>query len=665
MRLGRFAIRGSIILLVLVSISWWGTVVQAQSNIKLIAHYVDVNSQSDGISYNVDVYLSVLESDFPVTELAQEDLVIQEDGQTVDIRNLRPVTDEPVNIVLVLDTSASMSGPEMTDAKSAAVAFVSRLKPKDRLALITFDVSAKNQVDELTNDHQKIIDIINNKTIATRESATCLYDAVYSALRMFTSQPDGSRAVILLTNGKDETATGAKCSDHTADEVVASASEGELRAPLYVIALDVDAAGEDGEKNVEILRSFAEKTGGLYRELSGSSKLANTFDTLSTIFHAQYILTYISTSAPGPHNVIVSLNAPNQPDPLSKDTRKFPLTPLPPYLDFNSPLDGETVGGAFKIAVTLATQGEVVVERVAFDVNGVREGEDATKPYEIDLDGKKYPAGQLTITATVYGMGNMELARSSISVIRTDTVETIAPTEVYVPPPTMSVPSVAPSTDNHPLIYLAISLGVLSIAGIGALIFFLLRQQKQSAIRDLESYADGGNTLPPMQGIPVYRRAEEERGDVNSEVEPEVLGALTIVASDDSTLIGHRFDITASLVTLGRSADNDIIFPTDKPVSRHHAEIYQISGRLYLRQVEMADASGAAKPPKYGTFLNGEPIGNDPVQLKNGDEIQLGKRVRLRFESFLRDINGDALTYDEEDDDRTLTDDADNTAVQD
>lgn len=205
----------------------------------------------------------------------------------------------------------------------------------------------------------------------------------------------------------------------------------------------------------------------------------------------------------------------------------------------------------------------------------------------------------------------------------------------------------------------------MSIAAIGVLIFFLLRQQKQSVIRDLENYAGDGNTLPPMQGIPVYRRAEEDRSAITPETEPEVLGALTIVTGDDPTLIGHRFEITASLVTLGRSADNDIIFPNDKPVSRHHAEIYQISGKLYLREVAMADASGTAKPPKYGTFLNGEPMGADPAQLKNGDEIQLGKRVRLRFESFLRNMDGDALTYDEDNDDRTMTDDVDKTAVQD
>jgi pSer/pThr/pTyr-binding forkhead associated (FHA) protein len=150
-----------------------------------------------------------------------------------------------------------------------------------------------------------------------------------------------------------------------------------------------------------------------------------------------------------------------------------------------------------------------------------------------------------------------------------------------------------------------------------------------------------------MQGIPVYRSVEEPRRAASPEVESDVLGALTILASDDSSLVGHRFEITTTLVTLGRSADNDLNFPGDKPVSRHHAEIYQIKGKLYLREVEMADASGMAKPPKYGTFLNQSPMGPEPALLKTGDEIQLGKRVRLRFEAYGRAGDEDERTYDD------------------
>lgn len=666
MRSNRFATWGRALLLVSILSSSWANAAQAQSVIDLVAHYVDVTSLNDGISYRIDIYLSALEADLPLAGLQQEAFAVQEDGQKVDIQGLRPVTEEPLNVVLVLDTSANMSGPEMTDARSAAIAFISGLKTGDRLALVTFDVSAKNQVDELTDDHQRIIDIINNKMVTTREAGTCLYDAVHAALKMFTPQPAGSRAVILLTNGKDETATGAKCSDHTADEVIAGASEGDLRAPLYVVALGVEAETEDDLKDIETLQGFAGGTGGLYLELSNSSKLANTFDSMSALLRAQYILTYTSVSMPGPHNVIVSVNSPNQPVPLGSDTRKFPLPPLPPHLAFMSPPDGGNIGDVLEIIVSLSTQGDALVEHVAFDVNGTREGQDDTKPYEIELDAKGYPPGQMTITATAYGANNTELARSSINVIRAEAVAVdAAPTaeELQMPTP---VPAEVPAAGGSMVVFMAIALSALSVLAIAGVILYLLRQQKQSVIRELENYVGGEDALPSMQGIPVFRRAEEPRKTPVPEADPEVLGTLTIEASDDPTLVGHRFEIIASLVTLGRSADNDLNFPNDKPVSRHHAEIYQISGKLYLREVEMADASGAAKPPKYGTFLNQVPMGQDPAQLRNGDEIQLGKRVRLRFESYLKDVDGESLTYDEYEEKRAATtDDADKTAVQD
>jgi len=617
----------------------------------------------DGISYNVNIYLSMLDTGTPVNELNQEALAVQEDGQKVEITSLHPLSDEPMNIVLVLDTSATMSETDMNNAKTAVSTFISRLKSNDQIAFITYDSSAKNQVDGLTTDHQQIVDIINNKTFATREAGTCFYDAAYSATKMFASQPAGSRAVILLTNGKDETANGAKCSDHAADEVIANASEGDLRTPIYVIGLDVDDKGEDGEKNVKTLQDFSDQTGGLYQNLSSSSKLANIFDTLSTQFRGQYILTYTSTLTPGNHTLIVSLDDTNLSAPLDSDSRKFSLQPQPPHIDFTSPQEGESVIDNLKITISLTTQGDAIVERVAFEVNGSKEGEDDTKPYEIELDVKKFPTGLMTISATAYGANNTELARSSINIIHAEITvpATVVPTEEDLQLPETPVPTVTPAGNNSSIIFMAMTLSGLSVAAIGVIIYFLIRQQKQSAIRELENYVGNNNTLSDVQGIPVYRKIEENQMMVNS----DVLGTLTIEASDDTTLIGHRFEITTPLVSLGRSADNDVNFPIDKPVSRHHAEIYQISGKLYLREVNTVDASGAARPPKYGTFLNQIQMGSDPAQLKTGDEIQLGKRVRLKFESYERDMDDYSLTYDDDDDDRTATNDVDKTAIQD
>jgi hypothetical protein len=336
------------------------------------------------------------------------------------------------------------------------------------------------------------------------------------------------------------------------------------------------------------------------------------------------------------------------------------LEVLPPHLSFGTPLDGETIGDRFKISISLFSQGQALIERVAFEVNGAEAGSDDATPYEIELDATSYPPGVMTITAIAYGADSTILARNSLNVIHEPAGEVVAvdiPTSEAVP----LEPTALPEKTDNSIIFISILLSVVSIVTIGLLIYYLMRQQRLAKVQLVESYM-ADDTLAPMQGIPMYRGSAEVRKPIDMQLESDVLGAITVQASDDPSLIGHRSEITASLVTLGRSADNDLNFPNDKPVSRHHAEIYEIKGKLYLREVQTADVSGAAKPPKYGTLLNGEPMGPDPALLKTGDEIQLGKRVRLKFESFTRDQDAEALTYDDE----SLSDhDIDETAMPD
>jgi len=623
--------------------------------IDLIAHYVDPIPAEDGVSHNVNVYLTVLDaSGKPVRNLPKESFSLLEDGQKVEIQNAVMVTQEPDNIVLVMDTSGSMAGTGINDAKLAATNFVNGLKPNDQVAVLTFDDQVIPRLD-FTADHNQVIEKIQSIT-TTPKSGTCLYDSAFTAVRMFSPSPVGSRAIILFTDGRDETANGAICSQSTIEQVITAASNGQYRAPIYTVGVGVEK-----QIDTKTLESFAEQTGGYYLYSSSSSKLTGAFQVLSNQLSAQYILTYRSTAGPGSHALTVGVNTLDPTLPQDSDTRKFPLDVLPPHLSFSTPLDGETIGDRLKISISLSSQGQALIERVAFEVNGVEAGSDDVTPYEVELDAASYPPGVMTITAIAYGADNTILARNSMNVIHAEpgasSVSVDVPTAEGVPPE----PTPVPKGTGNSIIFISILLSVVSIVTIGLLIYYLMRQQRLAKVQQVEPY-EVDDALPHMQGIPVYRRTEVVRKPVDMQLESEVLGALTVEASDDSSLIGHRFEITASLVTLGRSADNDINFPNDNPVSRHHAEIYQISGKLYLRQVETANSSGTATPPKYGTFLNQSPVGSDPALLKTGDEIQLGKRVRLKFESYTRDIDGNTLTYD--DDDLTDSDDLDKTLEQ-
>lgn len=111
----------------------------------------------------------------------------------------------------------------------------------------------------------------------------------------------------------------------------------------------------------------------------------------------------------------------------------------------------------------------------------------------------------------------------------------------------------------------------------------------------------------------------------------DALGTLSVLSSDDELLIGRQFHIRKSPTTLGRKPDNDIIFANDKPVSRYHARIENQDNQLVLSEIITSDEQGNSRCPTCGTFINDSPIDSGPISLKDGDVIQLGTRVRLRF----------------------------------
>jgi len=85
---------------------------------------------------------------------------------------------------------------------------------------------------------------------------------------------------------------------------------------------------------------------------------------------------------------------------------------------------------------------------------------------------------------------------------------------------------------------------------------------------------------------------------------------------------GFEYDLDKEKLSIGRSADNEIMLP-DPFSSGHHAVIYLSEGRFILRD------SGS----KNGTFLNGKKLAGEAV-LKKGDEILIGS-TRLIFDRAL------------------------------
>ncbi len=175
----------------------------AQSSVTLTLHDVRVQPIPGSQAYDVTVYLSLLDSaGNPIKDAAAEDFTVSEDNQPVQIASLASADNEPINVALLLDTSASMTGEKIDAARSAASRFISDLQGGDQVAVLTFDLTTTNRID-FTTDHtaaRQQVELIQ----PTPGAGTCLYDAAYQTVQQVAALSYGRRAVILLTDGRDE-----------------------------------------------------------------------------------------------------------------------------------------------------------------------------------------------------------------------------------------------------------------------------------------------------------------------------------------------------------------------------------------------------------------------------------------------------------------------------
>lgn len=222
----------------------------------------------------------------PPSDLRVEDIFIQE-GSAPGFHPVGVQADPaaPVSVILVLDVSSSMVGEPLEDAKNAAARFLDKLGKQDQAALLAF--SDKVDPDPTKLDPQLEIDFTGNLTLLydaieglNARYGTHLYNALTKAVRMAGEVPAGHRAVLLLSDGKNDP---AEVGDP--DEAIQLAKENNL--PVFVIGLG-------NQVDETYLRRLAAETGGLYRGAPRSSELASMFADMATLLKTQYTITYPS-----------------------------------------------------------------------------------------------------------------------------------------------------------------------------------------------------------------------------------------------------------------------------------------------------------------------------------------------------------------------------------
>jgi VWFA-related protein len=606
----------------------------AQSNANLVIHYVEGTPAEDQEAYEVHAYLSVLDEDGnAIKDLETEDFTVTEDSQTVEISSLALAEEEPISVVLLLDNSRLMRGDPIDSAKQAAISFVASLSSTDQVAVMTFNDDVETVID-FTTDHQDVQEEIE-EIEALSGTGACQYDAIYQAVQMTAALTSGQRTIIVLTNGEDENVNGGICSSMTVDDVINGASEGSTRVPIYTVGL----GSQVDEKELERISNL---TGGRYHYAENSDELEILFLRISNQFDAQYMLGYTSFARSGNHTLVVKVDTSKAQD---QDTRDFTLPVFPTRIAFTSPNEGQEIGGTATVAVSVTGEGEPV-SQVAIEINEETVATDTTAPYEFEINFDDYTEGDLAIQAVATGANSTELARATVNVV-------------------VNYDAAEKGTGGEGLSVGTILLIVAAIVGLVVLLAIILiisamnKKKKKKSSRGAQQTWKSTSTSQPVQAVrsvPVGNNdatmvefnQPAAQGTMRATPASTVMaGTLVVEFSDDPSMIGHRFDITQTQTTIGRSADNDINFPKDSPISRHHARIEIKKDGAYLSEVQTPDESGVMKFPTFGTHLNDTPLAGNEIRLNNGDVIRVGKRVRLKFETQLGQTQGSPRTQDD------------------
>lgn len=226
--------------------------------------------------------LTIRDTDRRFIDVSAEELVVIEDGVEQKIEAFQEAL-TPVRLTLLLDASGSMRR-DVEQVREAARMFVSALPKQDRLAVMLFADRAEFEHD-ITGIREWTMEAIERYQA---NGGTALYDALFAGLARLRRE-EGRRAVVVLTDGRDENNPGtAPGSVHTYPEVLASLKEAD--ASVFAIGMGPNV---DREK----LQELAALSGGEAYFPENVSSLEGEYRRILENLRRRYVITYTSTNS--------------------------------------------------------------------------------------------------------------------------------------------------------------------------------------------------------------------------------------------------------------------------------------------------------------------------------------------------------------------------------
>ena len=223
-----------------------------------------------------------------VPDLTRDRVKVFEDGRPQTITNFSRESDQPLGIVLLMDTSSSARA-SLKVQQEAAIDFLHNTiqRKRDKGLLMTFD-STIDVLQDFVDDPDRLSKAVKSLRIG---GGTKMYDAIQVACQEKLAGLTGLRRIVVLIGDGDD-----NMSYETLESSIAIAQRSEVS--IYTISTNNSGFfGMAQPKQDKILKRLAENTGGRAYFPPKIDDLAMSFFRISEELRSQYSVAYRSTNS--------------------------------------------------------------------------------------------------------------------------------------------------------------------------------------------------------------------------------------------------------------------------------------------------------------------------------------------------------------------------------
>ncbi|MCY3757431.1 MAG: VWA domain-containing protein [Acidobacteria bacterium] len=223
-----------------------------------------------------------------VPNLTRDRVRVFEDGRPQTITNFSRESNQPLAVVLLMDSSSSARASLKVQQEAAIDFFHNTIKRKrDKGMLMTFD-STIDVLQDFVDDPDRLSKAVKSVRIG---GGTKMYDAIQVACQEKLAGPSGPRRILVLIGDGDD-----NMSYETFDSAIAVAQRSEVS--IYTISTNNSGFfGMAQPKQDKLLKRLAEATGGRAYFPPKIDDLAMSFYRISEELRSQYSVAYRSTNS--------------------------------------------------------------------------------------------------------------------------------------------------------------------------------------------------------------------------------------------------------------------------------------------------------------------------------------------------------------------------------